>query len=314
MRQGMSDSELGRAVLHAFSEGELEELCAQIVNDCGEDVDWGALISEMCVLEDAGATDALAKLAFAARGSLQQRALAMALVRLDTSACAIKCIWRALVAGVFSDAIASMTKSDMEECVGEPNALALEIHTIYFGGKIERYLNQRDFKRAFDFFVMAVRTYKNMDDRGVPYFDAVVRRIWTAYKEAGLVEEMTSELTDWRNITANRVIFCGKERRAERSGMTPYIERMVVRVPMAWLWGPYVVVERKNWMDDDAFADKVSFANGANEEWMDQPLRVEAPGNMLRDVIWAEHVRSKKKNLRNFCKRKGLAVPDWANT
>ncbi len=134
---------------------------------------------------------------------------------------------RAIMEGAFNSVVCEFSTEGIRSMKAPLNRA---IATVVCAERIQRFLNNKDFERAFGELVYSA---KIIDGWRPDEFQFWVEQVWYVHHRHHLVDTLTGDSSDWRRTTEGRPVRCGRIGKKE----VPYIHTETVGVPMTWLWG-----------------------------------------------------------------------------
>lgn len=242
----------------------------------------------------------------AANNELRRRELLQAFVDYGTNENDLQLLRfeDAITAGVFDELIVHLGRETIENLA--KGTLAQPIVIAYSAGRIQRFIEAGDPKRAFDGLVDSATIIERWRP---PLFEKWVERVWQAHRDKGLLTDLTDDPRDWRNNDWEKTMRFGQNRTGfkTKKPKKPTINLMKEAVPLGKLWERYqrpptVAEKALDWGEHEGWRG-VMYRNSA-------PNMVERPGNMIRDMAWHWHNESKERKLRDFCGQHGIPYTD----
>lgn len=293
------------ATIAMISEEQTKSLLSAILSDVPKDTNWMHLIRMANGLGGAQSVEWFRQILRAANNELRRRELLQALVDYGTDEEEDLKLLRfedAIANGVFDELIVHMGIGTVERFA--TGSLARPVLTAYSAGRIQRFIESCDPKRAFDELVISATTIEGWLP---PLFEKWVERTWQAHRNKGLVTDLSNDARDWRNNASHKTIRFGQNRTGfiTKKPRKPTINVMEEPVPLGKLWERYCRPPNENEMALDWGTRSVGYGTFRNRA----PTMVNKPGNMLRDMAWYWHNEAKERKLRTFCAENGIDCP-----
>ncbi|MEK7632738.1 MAG: hypothetical protein AAB473_03030 [Patescibacteria group bacterium] len=298
----MEDPEITIAMLN---EEQAVLLLEAILSDVPEDTDWMHLLRMANGLGRAESVERFRSIIHAANNELRRSELLRAFVdyTINDEGVQLLRFEDAIAAGVFDELIVHLDRKTIKSLTR--GTLAQPVVTAYSAGRIQRFIEGRDPKRAFDELVYSATA---IDGWRPPLFEKWVQRVWQAHRDKGLVLELTTDPMDWRNNVERKITRFGRVRTKSRI-KHPEIRSEEEFVPLYELWDHYrrpaTAEERKL----DWGIEKTLYTL-QQPRMCTAPPMVDPPGNMIRDMAWHWHNESKERKLREFCSQHGIPYTD----
>lgn len=210
----------------------------------------------------------------------------------------------AIVRGTFDELIVHMGQTAIENFA--KGRLAHPVVTAYCAGRIQRFLEAGDPKRAFDELVASATI---IDGWRPPLFEKWIERVWQLHRDKNLVIDLTEDPKDWRNNAWDKTMRFGQNRTGFKTTKPkkPTVNLKEEAVPLGKLW------ERYKRLPTDAekridWGERVGWRGEMYRN--DCPIMVRKPGNMIRDMAWYWHNEAKERKLREFCILRSIPYTD----